>query len=197
MGEIIDCIKEILSCPSICGSTHDHALIEEENNAEKTSPNCLKKILLCDVGRDMLIIKPDQLNGHKGKRISCISPLFRQDEKYQHNRICDAVLIKENSGSFCKLLFIELKSTNTSGATSQLKSTKCFMDYVSCILEEFYKIKIKLDRRYIVLHTKVPQRLRKYPTRLEIPEKPSKDSNNPARRLVSSGDHISIKELMW
>lgn len=199
MGVIINQLKQILSCPYYCGTAHSIVNIEEENNTNEAGEYRLRKIKLTDISANMLIIHPDKATKVRiaNRNVNCISPLNKIDGTVQHNRACDAVLIEEFANLTCRLVFIELKSRDVSGASTQLKSTVCFFDYIQSVLKLFYDIEAGFDeKRFIVLHTATQRSIRKRPTGPVTTSKANRDSSNPAKRVVVDNQRVSASGLI-
>lgn len=203
MGVFITHLKKILKDDIVvCASTNDHVHIEEEKNNSSSNENILKKITIKDFkNKDRILIRADkgtELPASKNsKKNYCLSPLIKSDGTCPHNRVCDCVIVHEGTDNNAKVLLIELKSTDTSGAATQIKNTKCFIEYLQCIAKSYYGINVNLTYKGIIFHTDTPTRIKKRTTRPSLPEKPNSTWDNPAKRVVSNEQEISIKELLW
>lgn len=153
----LDIIKELL-CEERCiradGSKVSDAYLEE-----KGRDSTLKKLTLSGLRRGMLLLAIDEgrifkKNGKKTIPVPCMSPLFSQTGKYDHNRACDFVLLKESERNKIEVYYLELKSGKPSGYAGQFKSTECFMNYVFDLSDTMFKTKLICPRqRFIIFHT--------------------------------------------
>lgn len=202
MGQFVSKLRDILKADIIlCGSTNDHVHLEEEKNLLGAGSNILQKITIKDFkNKNRILIMADKgteySSSKNGKKSYCLSPLLKNDGSCQHNRVCDALIVEEKNGS-AKILLIELKSTDTSGAATQIKNTRCFAEYLVCIAKNFYGLSVNVDLRGIIFHTETPIKIKKRATRPPMPAKPNANWDNPAKRVVTNKQEISLKELMW
>ncbi len=199
MGEIINTLKEILKETIIIadGNQHSHAILKEEDKEAK-----LKKLTLKDLKQNMLVITPD-----KGRKVSdkedktiatCMSPLFKATSKFETNRACDGLLLKENEGGHCDIVYIELKSDVPSGYEGQFKSTRCFMRYLKELLKDICQQEMHVtSERFVIFHTdKENSRstLQKRGTRLS-PKKPNQP-DNPDKHIVRDNSEIAVFQIL-
>jgi hypothetical protein len=191
----IEALKALLSCVHSDGYFATHAYIEEKNEAK------LKKLCLSELTPGMLLLATDKgrnfdNEGRKLGRYACMSPLFKQDGKFDQNRSCDAVLIRKVSAG-CELFYIELKSDNPSGFAGQFKSTQAFMGYVLYLVDLFCNIKLEIKReRYIVFHTdsqNATHRGKKQKTRFS--PKDANTAESPMKFCVRNNDTIRCTEF--
>jgi hypothetical protein len=143
--------KESLSCCTYNGSQHTHILIKENDLSA-----LLKTVKITAPTGDWFSFNPDE--GRKCKHIhkSCnavvMSPLLRISEQYDHHRACDSVVAINRNGGLT-LIYFDLKSNNPAGYAGQFKSTRQFVRYALCLLEEFHQEKIIIqDERYVILY---------------------------------------------
>lgn len=202
MGKFVSKLREILKADIIiCGSTNDHIHLEEEKNSAGTASNVLQKVTIKDFkNKNRIFIKADKgtefTPNKNGKKTNCLSPLLKNDGSCPHNRVCDGIIVEENNGD-AKILLIELKSTDTTGAATQIKNTKCFVEYLACIAKDFYGLPLKPEFRGIIFHTETPMKIKKRATRPLMPAKPNANWDSPAKRVVNNKQEISVKELLW
>lgn len=189
--DVVEAIKELMGCDLVDGATHTHALLEEKDPTAK-----LKKLILCDLNKGMLLLKVDEgRKVMKGKRkvLDCMSPLFRIDGKYDHNRACDAVLLRLVSQNEVEVYYIDLKSDKPMRFQGQFKSTRCFIYYVQKLLEELLGVTMQIRKeRFIIFQTQTKS-LNKSPTR-RLP-RAANSAEVPDRQVVSDGDKISCRRI--
>ena len=194
--DVVEAIKALMRCELVDGATQTHAILEEKDPAAK-----LKKLTIADLKKGMLLLKVDE--GRKivqGKRkvADCMSPLFRVDGKYDHNRTCDAVLLRIITSSAVDIYYIDLKSDKPTGYQGQFKSTRCFVHYVQRLLEEFLQITMQIRKeRFILLHTDSSGSL---PSMGKRPSWHTPAASNsveaPYRKIVLDGDQISWTSIV-
>ena len=201
MVGILNRIKSIIKSDIIvCGSKHAHVLLEEEKNAALTGPDHLKKIRLKDFGGARILIKTDKGTEYKGsgkkngKKLYCMSPLFNSDGSCQHNRVCDGVILEEIGQHDLRVVLIELKSTVISGAETQLKNTKYFIEYLISLVRDFHGEEVgKVYYSSVILHTQrgsIPKRTTRPPLKHV-----SKKVEGVIKLVVKNNDEISINQL--
>ncbi|MDD5717298.1 MAG: hypothetical protein PHW64_05790 [Sulfuricurvum sp.] len=150
---IIDALKSIIKDEAIIadGNMHSHACIEEKDVSAK-----LKKLTISDLGQGHLVIGLDggRIMICDRKEFALMSPIFRITKDCDHNRACDALLIKEKPGGRCEIAYIDLKSDSPTGYSGQFKSSKCFINYIESLIKTFCDIDIKIEReKYVLFHT--------------------------------------------
>jgi hypothetical protein len=95
-------------------------------------------------------------------------------------------------------VFIELKSSHPSSFVGQLKSTRCFVNYLLALAKEFKNISLILEERFVVFHT--PERkkrnLAKLPTTLRKALSLSKNPNKPTKQMINDGDTVYLDALL-
>lgn len=194
--DVVEAIKALMGCEVVDGAAQTHAILEEKDPAAK-----LKKLTIADLKKGMLLLKVDE--GRKivqGKRkvADCMSPLFKVDGKYDHNRACDAILLYMVAPSEVDIYYIDLKSDKPSGYQGQFKSTRCFVYYVQRLLEEFLQITMQIRKeRFILLHTDSSGAL---PSMGKRPSWHTPAAANsveaPYRKVVLDGDQISWMSIV-
>ncbi len=192
MSPTLRALIELLSCEPTHGGTNSDVLIKEEDKSAS-----LKTIKLSGLTKDMLVFFPDKggwvIVSGKKKHIG-MSPLFRCDKSVKCNKACDAVVIVADMDDKFKIIYVELKSTDPSGAGQQFRSTKCFIDYLRATLKEFHNITFGISiSRYVVLCGK-QMPLSKRPTQYK--RKPANDPTIPEIRTVVNNQIIQIRELV-
>ena len=198
MGVVIEKLQEILACRCVDISMGDRAYLDEKNNENALRPGDLKKVVMSGITDHVLLINVagSVYARRGGLRVNrSYAPVFKDaTERVGLLKSCDAVLIRETDNLKCSLVFIELKSRDVSGASTQLKSTKCFFDYCRSILSHFYEIDADFeDATCIVFHTR--RGLDKKATGYRGPSKPSQDFGSPAKRAVTDGEEVNVNEL--
>jgi hypothetical protein len=178
-----------LSCVQADGSHVSDVLLEEKLEAK------LKKLKLSGLTPGVLILATDE-GRKKDKASVCMSPLFANDGKFDQNRACDAVLLRQTVAGY-DVCFIELKSDSPSGYEGQFKSTQCFVRYLCELSKELCGHAIELNRqRFIVFHTDskdVRRRGVKKVTRFS-----PRQANTPSRPdmfCVRNGDSVRVTEF--
>ena len=104
--DVVKAIKELMGCELVDGATQNHAILEEKDPAAK-----LKKLTIADLNKGMLLIKVDEgrkVIKNNRKVLDCMSPLFRVDGSYDHNRACDAVLLRIIPNNKVDIYYIDL-----------------------------------------------------------------------------------------
>ena len=191
----IEALKAILSCVHSDGNSKTDAYIEENNEAK------LKKLCLSELTPGMLLLATDKgrnfdNEGRKLGKHACMSPLFKQDGKFDQNRACDAVLVRKVSAG-CELFYIELKSDNPSGFAGQFKSTQAFMSYALNLVNSFCGIRLKIIReRFVVFHTdskNATRRGKKQKTRFA--PKDANTAESPIKFCVRNSDTVRCTEF--
>lgn len=199
MRQIINTLKEILKENIIIadGNQHSHAILKEEDESAK-----LKKLTLKDLTQNMLVITPDKgrkVIDKKNKTIAtCMSPLFKATDKFEINRACDGLLLKENDNGHCDIVYIELKSDKPSGYEGQFKNTRCFMRYLKELLKDICQQEMQIaSERFVVFHTDKENAhltLQKRGTR-PSPKK-ANQPDNPDKHPVRDNSEIAIFQIL-
>lgn len=191
----IEALKAILSCVHSDGNSETHAYIKESNEAK------LRKLCLSELAPGMLLLATDKgrnfdNEGRKLGKYACMSPLFKQDGKFDQNRACDAVLVRKISTG-CELFYIELKSDNPSGFSGQFKSTQAFMSYTLRLVSVLCGIEFKIKKeRFVVFHTdpkNAAHKGRKQKTRFS--PKDANTAESPVKFCVRDSDIVRCTEF--
>jgi hypothetical protein len=193
---IITSINQLMTCVLADTTQVSHGIIQEND-----SKAVLKKLVISDLTPNMTLLGLDdgrKVKNKNGKKImDCMSPLFAQSSNTDHNRVCDAVLIRENQNGKCDIIYIDLKSGRPQGYKGQFQSATCFMRYVQALLKEFFQEQMSIEsEKYIIFHTDDSggvTSLKKNKSRLDStmtsPDKPKK-------KIVSNGDEISCQNII-
>lgn len=145
-GGAIDAIKALLRCVCADGAQVAHVLLTESQQDAK-----LRKLTLTKLEPGMLVLATDE--GRKQDKDICMSPLFSRNGSYDHNRACDAVLIRQEAQGI-SICYIELKSDKPSGYEGQFISTQCFMRYLIDLVNCLCGVEVRIAReRFVVFHT--------------------------------------------
>jgi hypothetical protein len=142
-SKALDKLKKLLNCPKNDKDTT--VCIEHDKNSK------LKKLHISELNSKMLLLQLD--NGLKKHHCIGFTPLFHALDDCDHNRVCDAVLLKATEKGLA-VTYLELKSDNSTGYVGQFKSTSCFMKYLEELLKNICNINSKIySQRYVVFHT--------------------------------------------
>jgi hypothetical protein len=189
--DVVEAMKALMGCELVDGATQTHAILEEKDPAAK-----LKKLTIADLNKGMLLLKVDE--GRKivrGKRkvVDCMSPLFSRDGKHDHNRACDAVLLRTVAPTEVEIYYIDLKSDKPTRYQGQFKSTRCFMYYVQKLLADLLNVPMQIKKeRFILLHTDSSGGLPSMGKRPSWHTPAAANSvDTPYRKVVLDGDKIS------
>lgn len=179
-------LRESLSCCTYNGSQHTEILITEEDTQAK-----LKKATIHMGGGDWFSFCPDKGRGKK----KIMSPLLTCNERFNHHRACDCVIVICNSGNL-DIIYIDLKSGNPVGYANQFKSTKQFVYYAVSLLREFNDEKLKVSReRFVILHGGDIS-IKKTPTTPLKKQSPGSTPDNALKFLITNGGHVYLKQIL-
>jgi hypothetical protein len=194
---ILDAMKSLLQCILADGSQHSHVILQENDPAAK-----LKKLTLSELSGGILVIGPDQgrvINDKSGKKVAeCLSPLFCVSSTHDHNRACDAVLVRLAADGKVEIFYIDLKSDSPSGYVSQFQSTRCFMHYACHILRDLYNESADIGReRFVIFHTDSSGMRRGFnKTKTQFHSTTSGNTaQTPYKRIVANDDTIRCTEI--
>jgi hypothetical protein len=189
--DVVEAVKALMGCELVDGATQTHAILEEKDPAAK-----LKKLTIADLSKGMVLLKVDE--GRKivhGKRkvVDCMSPLFSRDGNHDHNRACDAVLLRTVTQNEVEIYYIDLKSDKPMRYQGQFKSTRCFMYYVQKLLADLLNVQMQIKKeRFIILHTDssgaVPSMGKR--SSWHTPDA-ANSADAPYRKIVADGDQLS------
>lgn len=183
----LDNLRKSLSCCTYHGDQHTHVLVEEHDKLAK-----LKKVTLKAPNGDWFSFNPDKGRG----KAAFMSPLLVAGKKHDHHCACDCVVLARNDAGL-QALYIDLKSGNPVGYSSQFKSTRQFVRYALGLLSEFYGYQFVLtEERYVVLYGGKPALINKTLT-VPRPTKIGKTQpDKPYKREVSNPCSLYLKELL-
>lgn len=188
-------LHDSLSCCTYNGAQHSHVLIKETDAAAK-----LKSVRLAAPTGDWFSFDPD--GGRKYKRINprcnvvVMSPLLATGAAHNHHRACDCVVLV-NRGEHLTVLYIDLKSGDSAGASGQFKSTRQFVHYALGLLKEFYGTNFKLaEERFVVLYGGRPALLNKTTTVPKFEEIGKTKPDQAYRLEVTQPAKLYLKQLL-
>lgn len=142
-SKALEKLKKLLNCPK--NEQNTTVCIEHDKNSK------LKKLNISELNSKMLLLQLD--NGLKKHNCIGFTPLFNALDDCDHNRVCDAILLKATEKGLA-VTYLELKSDDSTGYVGQFKSTSCFMKYLEEILKNICNINSKIySQRYVVFHT--------------------------------------------
>ena len=135
-----------------------------------------------------------------------MSPLLTRDNKYDHHRACDCVIVINKNGELT-LVYIDLKSGNPIGYAGQFKSTRQFVRYALGLHEESQSEEsedsekpssekmVIAKEHYIILYGGKPLSLNKTTS---IPKSKIKESkpNAAYKHEIDNGAELRLKELL-
>jgi hypothetical protein len=111
----------------------------------------LKEIKITHLGKKSLILLPDKGQGNDKR----YSQLLSKQNKYHHNKACDAVILYSTEENKHYTVLCELKSSQPQGCADQFRATLCFLKYIEDILIEFCECNsMNRQIRCVVFNTK-------------------------------------------
>lgn len=195
LSEDLNYLMNSLSCVTHNGAQHSLIQIEEKDPSA-----ILKKVNLNAGNGDWFCFSPDE--GRKCSRLKkeanlvLMSPLLKVDSTFDHHCACDAVIFFRKDDNLT-IIYIDLKSGNPSGYSSQFKSTRQFVRYLLSLSEEFAGRKILIDgERYVIFYGGGKRPLLNKKT--TIPKSNVKKSLPDAayKREVVDGSTVYLRELL-
>ncbi|MBN6069458.1 hypothetical protein HYE54_12205 [Aggregatibacter actinomycetemcomitans] len=190
----LDYLMQSLSCVTYNGNQHSDIQVNESDPSAK-----LNSINIKMGNGDWFCFSPDE--GRKCKRIHnqaknviVMSPLLTVDKSFSHHCACDAVVfLKKDDGLL--VLYMDLKSDNPTGYSSQFKSTRQFVKYLIGLYEEFTGSKLSIsDERYIIFHNN--KKLLSKTTTVPKSKIGQTAPDRAYKRPISNGDSVYLKELL-
>lgn len=181
-------LKDSLSCCTYNGAQHTEVLIEESDANAK-----LKKARIRAGNGDWFAFCPDKGRGEK----ALMSPLLACGKEHDHHRACDCVIVLCRDQRLT-VVYVDLKSRNTSGYAGQFKSTRQFVRYAIELLKEFHASPLEVVcEQYVILYGgEKPLPIRKTVTALK-PERISKTQPDKAyRKEISNNASLYLRELL-
>jgi hypothetical protein len=180
-------LYESLACSTYNGTQHAHVLVKETDPSAK-----LKSVTLTAPKGDWFSFDPDKGRGKEAK----MSSLLAVGSAHDHHRACDCVILINRNG-YLTALYIDLKSENPTGYSSQFKSTRQFLRYALGLLEEFHQIKFQsISERYVVLYGGKPPLLNKTPTVPKFDKIGRTQPDKPYKRELNNPAQLFLKELL-
>lgn len=175
------------TCGKYNGAQHRHILIKETSQNAK-----LRTVKLIAPNGDWFSFDPDKGRG----KLAQMSALLATGPGHDHHRACDCVILI-NQGGNVTALYIDLKSGNPVGYTGQFKSTRQFLRYSLGLLDDFYKMKVKLvEERFVVLYGGKPALLNKKTTIVKTKKLGTTRPDKPFKREVSEPATLYLKEFL-
>ncbi len=188
--QALDKLKRLLDCPKSDATVSTSVEIIHDDNSK------LKKLFLTDISSNMLLLQLD--NGVKKHRCTGFSKLFNSLDDCDHNKVCDALLLKATERGLAAT-YIELKSDDATGYVGQFKSTKCFVGYLEKILQDICNIDVKISsERYVVFHTDSSNASRSGFQLKKTTKFNQTQPNTPEqahKSVVKSGDSVRVTEF--
>jgi hypothetical protein len=176
-----------LSCITYQGNQHTHILIEENDRQA-----LLKKVTLLAPNGDWFAFAPDKGRGRKAQ----MSPLLATASVHSHHCACDAVIVVRKNQTLT-VIFVDLKSGNPSGYSSQFQSSRQFMRYVLGLLDEFHGFKFaKIEERFVIFWGGKKTLLDKRSTLHSCKNRASHNPKSAQKELVTNGTSLYLKELL-
>ncbi|HGO5856366.1 TPA: hypothetical protein ACK3JJ_000993 [Mannheimia haemolytica] len=193
MSPELEFLMGSLSCVTYNGKQHTDIQIKESDPSAK-----LKTVNLKTEAGDWFCFSPDE--GRKCKRIHnksnmvVMSPLLTIDKRFDHHCACDAVIIMKKEGKL-SILYIDLKSGNPTGYSSQFKSSRQFVRYLLGLYSEFRGESLPiLEEKYVIFHGGNKILLNKSTTTLK-PNIGRTSPDNAYKKEVTDGATVYLREI--
>ncbi len=132
----IDFLKNYFNCDVLISNNNN--LFKITNN-EKNHSGLLQSIYISNNVHNILVIdlQKANVNGVLNNYIRKPSQLDKDSNIIYAHLSCDGIIIKEEEKNI-DMYFMELKTSNPTGAIHQLKSSYCIMKYMLDIYNDFY-----------------------------------------------------------
>ncbi|WP_373746431.1 hypothetical protein [Neisseria dentiae] len=195
LSEDLNYLMDSLSCVTYNGAQHSLIQIEEKDPSAK-----LKKVNLNAGNGNWFCFNPDEgrkcSHLRRNSNLVLMSPLLKVDSRFDHHCACDAVIFI-CEGDNLIVVYIDLKSGNPTGYSSQFKSTRQFVRYLLSLSEEFAGRKISIyEERYIIFYGGENRPLLNKKT--TIPKSNVRQSlpDNAYKREVKNDSTLYLRELL-